>query len=152
MDKEREPNTVDLEDFQTEQMILVRYDEGILILDHYRPYKGRTLKQMAKESRDKREIGMQPVRVGVGYISVGDERIRVRTPQIEILGGITFIDAEVFTLDDIKALDIEDYKKKNLIKGMRGNNIAKSVRTRTGKWQDFNEGDTVISSNNGVKK
>lgn len=152
---EAQPTPAEIKDFAINERILTRYDEGMLILDHISDPAGKSIREIAEESTDNRVVSLRVVKVGEGTCYVDGKKVTVRTPPLERIGGQIFVDAEVFTLDQVKASQPSDKftakERGNLIWNMEINKLNRMARTRLGKWQNFKEGDSVVQTKNPQK-
>lgn len=67
------------------------------------------------------------------------------TPKRKNVSGRHYIDAEVFTAEQIEALD-DGHDYGILLSNMRGNEWPALVRCRTGNWQPLDEGDRIVAT------
>lgn len=145
------PPVVELESFKIIEAFSFRHVGGPITEVSYIDTNGKSLRDFAREQSDRMlTASVQLVKIGEGTGMFNGQEIKVRTKALERLGGRIFLDAQVFTREQVEALPLGDTltekQKSNLLWDMNTNKHDKLVRTRMGTWESFDEGDSVMST------
>ncbi len=104
------------------------------------PLNGRTIEQIAQEA-PRGVFALKTYKQAEGSLDIGGRSIPMSSKPFDE-SGLAYIDGQVYTLEEVKKLPDAG----NVAGNMESNGWQKVVRARTGNWQPFLEGDSMVSS------